>query len=403
MLAALARFKSLNQKVLSGADLRQTKQASRLDFGQIAYSRSDSTTIFANHKDTLRRIQGTCIADGVRRPIWIEWKSYILENTIPKNFRDINLRPDAVKVRIQPETMQRVQELAALLKSEKPRQFCTPCCLGYFDDREDPIYGEENPTRFGFVYEKPTYADPDRAPKSLHELLTEEDKPPLTNRIALAYKLSSSLLYLHAANWLHKGLRSDNILFFSRQGRPDLTDPYVSGFEYSRPARPGALATTAPEVISEWEIYRHPDYQDERPQHKARKTYDIYCLGLILFEIAHWRPLDQVMGLKDLDKQPVDFFKGIKNRLLDTEPQWLHGVTAEVDPVYEGVVRKCLEGAHGFDIQFDDDETSEETGAKLQGLYTQGVVNTLRDIVSKRFATETLETAERFGLMNLKL
>ncbi|EMD60351.1 hypothetical protein COCSADRAFT_98758, partial [Bipolaris sorokiniana ND90Pr] len=45
------------------------------------------------------------------------------------------------------------------------------------------------------------------------------------------------LLYIHLAGWLHKGIRSDNILFFAENnGGFSYDQSFVVGFEYSREA-----------------------------------------------------------------------------------------------------------------------------------------------------------------------
>jgi hypothetical protein len=80
---------------------------------------------------------------------------------------------------------------------------------------------------------------------------------------------------------------------------PDETDNLeirksrLSGFEYSRPDISGT-STSIPPVHAEWEIYRHPDYQGMKPQ-PARKTYDIYSLGIVLIEIALWQSIGTIM------------------------------------------------------------------------------------------------------------
>ena len=382
MLAGLASFASLHHSLDEG-NTRASQQETRLQTSQIEYDLADSEKF---------RTIATYTANGFSHYVWIEWKPYVLE-LVP---------PEFSKKTIRPSVLDRIRELTTLLKyPNKPEEFCTVTCLGYFDDRDRPgerEKGRDHPARIGFVFERPTLTPsaniqvlPGEAalpslpppPISLHQLLSPEwpyPKPSLTQRIALARKLSSCLLYLHVVGWLHKGLRSDNILFFLHNlNRPDLKEPYLSGFEYSRPDTPSDT-TSKPLLEKKWEIYRHPDYQGESPINKARKTYDIYSLGVILLEIAYWKPIDLVMGISDLRNMDADGFKGTKNRLLDTEPQFLDGIQAEVGDRYLTIVRRCLEGAHGFGLEYDDPETSPDSGIQLQRCYTLHVVNALRDI-----------------------
>lgn len=92
--------------------------------------------------------------------------------------------------------------------------------------------------------------------------MLDKPTPSLTERIALAHRISVSVLYLHAVNWLHKGLRSDSIVFFPAAGSTttEICHPVLSGFEYSRPDKEGET-TTGGNLNNWWELYVHPDYQ----------------------------------------------------------------------------------------------------------------------------------------------
>lgn len=97
------------------------------------------------------------------------------------------------------ETLQRAEDLVALLQSDKPAQYCAPCCLG--DDTAEPQHDD----RFGLVFEKP---NSDSVPQSLHQMLS----PSLPDRVS-RHKIATRVLYFHAVNWLRKALRSGSILF----------------------------------------------------------------------------------------------------------------------------------------------------------------------------------------------
>ncbi len=94
---------------------------------------------------------------------------------------------------------------------------------------------------------------------------------PLDNRIRLAHIISLAVMHLHVICWLclHKGIRSENIIVFARDGpqgiksrdlraeKFDLDEPYLSGFDYSRPQE----TESSPRVPFQPKnnIYRHPD------------------------------------------------------------------------------------------------------------------------------------------------
>lgn len=352
----IARFKALSAK-LENKNYDADRQATELDINDF-------------HYDDVVAATGTRRLDATYRKgrhVWIEWKRYATSLVDQRHNTWV----------MHEDTKDRIQKLALLLKKDgKPDEFCTVHCLGYFDYRKNDRFAEPY---VGLVYEKPDRCKGDAVPVSLLHLFTMHgySKPSLTARTHLAHRLASCLGYLHVVNWLHKGFRSDNVVMFPDQtGTLHIAASRLSGFEYSRPDISGASTSVAP-VRAEWEIYRHPDYQGVKPP-SARKTYDIYSLGIVLIEIALWQSIGTIMQKDyagDLKK-----IHAVKNELLDTKPEYLEQVRSSAGDRYHMVVLRCLQGSHGFNIEFDDIETSLESSAKLQRQYTQYVVNELRDM-----------------------
>lgn len=235
---------------------------------------------------------------------------------------------------------------------------------------------------------------------SLSQLLLQRGSlPSLQSRISLAKELVTSLYFLHAVNWLHKGLRDESILVLTQNGSLDYSQPFISGFEYSRPDETDLTTTAAPDT---WAVYAHPDYQgfDKKTY---RKTFDIYSLGIILLEIALWKPAEEILGFgqpsmstgeKDKSPEAKDEFQGkkgyskdslqdlknIRNRLLVDEPSLLEQVRATMGSRYYNAVRSCICGLEYVNLPTEADETSPVIATLLQQAYLRLVVDVLRSI-----------------------
>ncbi|KAA8565748.1 hypothetical protein EYC84_009583 [Monilinia fructicola] len=270
LLAQLAKFKAFNESInpttesstwdeaigeaLSLGKPNSERKSLEIAKSSIRFVPGDSSI------DATIRCEATYFHDDIEEPVWIEWKEYDYSPGVTSP-------PHLI--------VDRVQKLAALLHHEpKPEAFRVPHCLGYFNNLEpdstsqlsaDSDLEEEAPeTRIGLVFRKPPSIN--TSPISLVQLFSSYPKPRVTDRIKLAHALSNCLLYLHSVNWLHKGFRSHNIVFFplaSKDGRRQLVDwdqVYLSGFDFARPARKDET-TEIPGDGEEYNMYRHPGTQ----------------------------------------------------------------------------------------------------------------------------------------------
>ncbi|KAH8732168.1 prion-inhibition and propagation-domain-containing protein [Phaeosphaeriaceae sp. PMI808] len=308
--------------------------------------------------------------------VWIEWKPNELAG------------PGQPDGQVDPKIHSRVKKLAALLKQNNRKvRFRAPHCLGYFVDES-----EDRESRFGLVFEKPDYVPPSTQPTTLRQLIESNRQnahfeiPSLTDRINLMRLLAETVERLHAVDWLHKGLRSGNILFFLKEGKDGLevnyTDPYISGFDYSRPATNDDL-TERPTDNAYADIYRHPTVQSTGNREESgtgresyKKSFDLYSLGIVLLEIAYWKTIDQILAI-DLEKARPKQTWPVKDRLLNREPQHLKFVKSYLGNTVESVIRACLEGPEAFGLDRECDERRGVVAAALQTAFAEKVVKRL--------------------------
>ncbi|KLU87115.1 hypothetical protein MAPG_06120 [Magnaporthiopsis poae ATCC 64411] len=215
---------------------------------------------------------------------------------------------------------ERIRRLVMLLGGPRDPAFLTPRAEGCIHDAEHYCwwlvfrFSEEDQQQQQQQQKPSTLAlhHDNHQPISLRLLLDPKTKfrPPLEQRYVLASALAGTLSELYRSSWLHKGIRSDNILFRpctsgSSSTAPILPDlplppdffrtPLVCGFDYSRHESEWATidrARRSPDVAAA--LYRHPAYQGAAAQ-GYRLRYDLYSLGLVLLEVALWAPLSNFL------------------------------------------------------------------------------------------------------------
>ena len=167
-------------------------------------------------------------------------------------------------------------------------------CLGYFRTNRHLL-------RYAYVFQFPEELReaPNATMLSLQDLLVRPSlRPSLNERLDVALACAETVLQLHTAGWLHKGIRADNILFFNPDGSQPVNDgslsrPYVGGYEFARADNP--LETTEdPKSRELQDLYRHP--KSIGPGRKSYiKQFDLWSLGCILVELAYWSPLASIV------------------------------------------------------------------------------------------------------------
>lgn len=142
---------------------------------------------------------------------------------------------------------------------------------------------------------------------SLYQILSEDPspgeltaRPSLSDRFRLAAFLAISFFELQNISWLHKYFNSGNVLFFAdSKGNILFSKPYISGFYFSRRDKADQKSLTMSQ--SPPDLYRHPNLRRAQPASEPpaySRKYDIYNLGLVLFEIGMWQRLNRFLKSK---------------------------------------------------------------------------------------------------------
>lgn len=189
-------------------------------------------------------------------------------------------------------------------------------------------------------------------PKTLRQLIrgTSRNGLDLGIRFQLARKLIDALHLMHSANWLHKNIRSDVILFFpakekigdiyrpstSNPQRLAYDEPIFVGFNNSRLE---ITPTTIDREVSiqsrniTLDFYQHPEKRHNTKILYCRE-YDLYSLGCVLLEIGLWQTLDDCL--------PHEFSSSI-----DKQKMAIRNLARQLDKsagsIYTRVVKNCLD------------------------------------------------------------
>jgi serine/threonine protein kinase len=216
---------------------------------------------------------------------------------------------------------------------------------------------------------------------TLRSLLGSTLEPSLTKRVALAHAIAESLTYLHSVNWLHKGIRSSNILFHNsplqqrtKQAPAELL-PTLSGFDYARPDLPDTMTERSLRNL-EHDLYRHPELIGLTAS-RSQKSHDIYSLGIVLIEIAYWQPIETVLKIDLEQSGATRRVRDIRKQLLREESEYLTKIDSLMGEIFRHVIQKCLVGGLEIGIPPNGDETDPKVGVEMQRVFLEEIVGNL--------------------------
>ncbi len=155
---------------------------------------------------------------------------------------------------------------SSLLASPKPEYYRVLRCVGYTQEKQENWYG----LAFEVPEECTLYS-------TLEAEFSKTPRVPLETRYRLVYSLALSVSGLHNVKWVHKGIRSENILFFrkSREANARLDQPWLFGFEYTR--ENSAHSSQQPDFRLQRLVYLPPSRWGT-PTEKFTYAHDIYTL-----------------------------------------------------------------------------------------------------------------------------
>lgn len=151
-------------------------------------------------------------------------------------------------------------------------------------------------------------------PRSLLDILAESDSNPrsgrvhpLNDRLKLAKRIASGIFYVHSGDFVHKNIRSENIIIFEatadlpdaqkrlRQYPRTIGHPFLVGYDGVR--RVDAASLLLREEDWQKNLYLSPARHRLRAGDEFRPKHDVYSLGVVLLEIALWRTFTSKSGL----------------------------------------------------------------------------------------------------------
>lgn len=334
--------------------------------------------------DQLRFLKGAASTVGTLRSssaafhsVWIEWSA---------------IGPGASA----PEYIRRIKALGYLLEEAGNPALRLPVCYGIFDDLA--YEAEFDTRRIGYVFGAPSSssspalpAQPspprydgnfrEHPPRTLSDLIRDSKSfpvPLLGDRFALAVTLATAFSNFHSAGWLHKGFHSGNIVFLAQISPPSpspsppsssdpetvikVTDPFITGFQYSRPAGAQSLSI-GPLENAELEHYYHPSASKG-----FSRRVDLYSLGVVLCEIGRWGLVGSTVS------------EGTRRKMVD-RAAWRNYMVAKVLPDigwrmgerYQSAVRTLLECR----LPDDGDDDDGDDGGFFEQQYFEKVIQPL--------------------------
>ncbi|KAK4442438.1 prion-inhibition and propagation-domain-containing protein [Podospora aff. communis PSN243] len=268
-------------------------------------------------------------------------------------------------------TEHRIKNLARLLKAAtRLPDMRTLGCLGIAV--RDGATDDE--VEYGMVFSVPAVNY--RTLKSI--LDGPHDRVLLDDWFTIAHSFTRAVLCLHLAGWLHKGIRSENILYFANSnGDFSYAEPYLAGFEYTRQITAQGQTESVTDDL-EANLYRHPEVQGpplepedagSQPQRPGYTPFnvkhDLFGVGMVLLELGTRRSAMQIyeeaIHCQEYGKHSAAAFR---TWIVDKE---LHKLGGTMGKDYQNAATLCIKS----EFQSDEPEV-------IQPSFYKDVVRVIR-------------------------
>jgi len=237
-----------------------------------------------------------------------------------------------------------------LQNADKPMELRTLPCQGGVFSKARSTAEDSTAWTYNIVYraDKPFFVSLQDILRQKHAGLNRA-RLPLGRRFAVGQILARALMYLHLANWLHKAVRSENVVFFAEEEDSVHLDlPYLIGFEHSRLDAPGEQTENVEEK-PDHKFYRHPKAmavpiadlkQPLGGPGRHSKVYDIYSLGVVLLEIGLFDTAEGIVGKRLAPKDQTP--EGIRKVMVERA---IPALRFAMGDSYADATLACLDGS----------------------------------------------------------
>lgn len=303
------------------------------------------------------------------------------------------------------KTIKEVRNLARILTQVEPKIFGLLKCRGVI---QLPRASPEPTIDFRFIFEVPRNLS---NPQSLRAVLLAGNKYPLDERLELAKRLISSVLFVHTVQFVHKNIRPETIIIFENDASK-IGAQFLAGFEQFRLED----GTTYRVGDGRWEynlcMYifilltpltmpdRHISRQGLYPEMDYQMQHDIYSLGVVLLEIGLWKSFvvydsegqsasskpNSILGAESTSSSsPIGNALVVKNKLETLAESKL---PARMGKRYTDIVLSCLRcldpgtgtdrNGKGFGV--DIPSWKDEDGIVIGVRYIENILDKIQEI-----------------------